>query len=417
MVLPRRMAKLITRRRLILVVGGVTLFSSLRFGHSRLARAGRPSGPLSDAAQRLVAEAWAGLDPKRVLDVHVHVLGTGAGGTGCYVGKRFTSASSPIEYLKFTVYEQAAGVTDLAQCDVQYVDQLAGYLARESPHGRALIFAFDQLHGDDGKPRPDESEFHTPNEYVQALAKRHPDYFVACASVHPYRPDAVEALEKAVEGGCVAVKWLPNAMNIDPASPKCDAFYDAMARLEVPLISHAGEEKAVHAEERQRLGNPLKLRRPLERGVTVVVAHCASLGQNPDLDQGENGPFTDSFQLFKRLMGEQQWEGKLWGEVSAMTIVNRIGAPLREVLSDEGLRGRLVNGSDYPLPAINVLMQTRAVESEGFITREQRGLLNEIDQHDPLLFDFVMKRCLAWKGAKLPDATFMVRPEVFPRLG
>ena len=99
-----------------------------------------------------------------------------------------------------------------------------------------------------------------------------------------------------------------------------------------------------------------------------------------------------------------------------MTIVNRVGAPLREVLSNEGLRARMLNGSDYPLPAINVLMQTRAVEAEGFITPEQRGLLNEIDQHDPLLFDFVMKRCLAWKGAKLPDATFMVRAEVFPRL-
>ncbi|MBL8958170.1 MAG: amidohydrolase family protein [Myxococcaceae bacterium] len=410
------MPKLITRRRLIFIVGGVTLFSSLRLGHSRLARASKPSGPLSPSAQKLIDEAWAGLDPKRVLDTHVHMLGTGAGGTGCYVGKRLTSVASPLEYLKFTVYEQAAGITDLEQCDVQYVDQLAGYLARQTPHGRALIFAFDELHDDAGRPQPDESEFHTPNAYVQALAKRHPDYFVPCASVHPYRADAVEALEQAVEGGCVAVKWLPNAMNIDPASPRCDAFYDAMARLKVPLISHAGEEKAVHAEERQRLGNPLKLRRPLERGVTVVVAHCASLGQNPDLDQGAGGPFTDNFDLFARLMTEPQWQGRLWGEVSALTIVNRVGRPLRDVLSSEALRARMVNGSDYPLPAINVLMQTRKVEAEGFITPEQRELLNEIDQHDPLLFDFVMKRCLAWKGAKLPDATFMVRPEVFPRL-
>ena len=35
------MAKLITRRRLILVVGGVTLFSSMRYGHAHLARPGR----------------------------------------------------------------------------------------------------------------------------------------------------------------------------------------------------------------------------------------------------------------------------------------------------------------------------------------------------------------------------------------
>lgn len=408
--------KLITRRRLIMLVGGVTLFSGLRFGHSRIARSGRPDGPLSEKAQALISEAWRGLDPSKVLDTHVHVLGTGTGGSGCFIGKRFTSAASPIEYLKFTIYEQAAGVTDLEQCDVQYVDQLAGYLSRETPHGKALIFAFDQLHDDDGQPLPDESEFFTPNDYVVGLARKHPDYFVACASVHPYRKDAVEALEKAVEGGCVAVKWLPNAMNIDPASPRCDAFYDAMVRLKVPLITHAGEEKAVHAEARQRLGNPLKLRRPLERGVTTVVAHCASLGTNPDLDQGEAGPPTDNFDLFKRLMLEPQWKGRLWGEVSAMTIVNRVGRPLREAMENPELSARLINGSDYPLPAINVLMQTRAVEAAGFITAEQRSALNEIDQHDPLLFDFVMKRTLRSGQARLPDATFMVRPEIFPRL-
>jgi mannonate dehydratase len=413
---PRQKRTLVTRRRLIALASGAVLFSGARFGQARLARAAKPSGPLSEGAQHLIAEAWRGLDPKRVLDTHVHVLGVGAGGTGCFVSQRLTSASSPIEHLKFTLYEEAAGVSDTSRCDVQYIDQLSGYLARQKPHGRALIFAFDQLYGDDGQPRPEESEFYTPNGYVAGLAKRFPEYFVACASVHPYRPDAVEALEKAVEEGCVAVKWLPNAMNIDPASAKCDPFYEAMVRLKVPLISHAGEEKAVHAEERQRLGNPLKLRRPLERGVTVVVAHCASLGQNPDLDQGGSGPPTDNFDLFKRLMLEAQWQGRLWGDASAMTIVNRVGRPLREVLEDPSLCARLVNGSDYPLPAINVLMQTRAVENEGFITRDQRMWLNEIDQHDPLLLDFVMKRCLRWKGFRFPDATFMVRPEVFPLL-
>jgi mannonate dehydratase len=209
-------------------------------------------------------------------------------------------------------------------------------------------------------------------------------------------------------------------MNIDPASPKCDAFYDAMVKLKVPLIAHSGEEKAVHSETRQRLGNPLKLRRALERGVTTVVAHCASLGQNPDLDAGENGPWVDNFELFKRLMAEPQWRGKVWGEVSALTLVNRVGAPLAFVMQDEDISQRLLNGSDYPLPAINILMQSSAVEKAGFITADQRALLNEIDQHDPLLYDFAMKRCARTqhegKEYKLPDATFMLRPEVFPRL-
>jgi len=142
----------------------------------------------------------------------------------------------------------------------------------------------------------------------------------------------------------------------------------------------------VHSETRQRLGNPLKLRRALEHGVTTVVAHCASLGQeSPTSYQGESGPFVDNFDLFRRLMTEPQWNGKLWGDVSAMTLVNRVGPPFRV---RDGGRERVAaaaHGSDYPLPAINVLMQSRPSRPRGSITPQQRALLNEIDQHDPLL--------------------------------
>ena len=40
----------------------------------------------------------------------------------------------------------------------------------------------------------------------------------------------------------------------------------------------------------RRIGNPLRLRRALDAGVRVVVAHCASMGQDRDLDAGANGP-------------------------------------------------------------------------------------------------------------------------------
>ncbi len=408
-----------TRRQLLLVLSGAALFGGFRFGHARLARQAKPSGPLSDGARALIAQAWKGLDPKRVLDAHVHLVGLGVGGTGCEAGERMQSPTNPVEYFKFTIYLEASGVTDLGQADQQYAQRLTDLLRAQAPHGRALLLAFDRAHDADGKPVSEDTEFYTPNDYALRLAGEAPDVFVAAASVHPYRPDAVEALEKAVEAGAVAVKWLPNAMNIDPSSPKCDAFYDAMKRLRVPLITHAGEEKAVHAEERQRLGNPLHLRRPLEHGVTTVVSHCASLGQNPDLD-AKDRPWVDNFDLFLRLMREEKWKGLLFGDASALTQVNRVGRPLRAVLEEPALQARLVNGSDYPLPAINALMQTRAVVDQGFLTAEERTLLNEIDQHDPLLYDFVMKRTVRYRKDgrvyALADDVFTARPEVFPRL-
>jgi hypothetical protein len=407
---------LLSRRRLVFLAGGAALLGGLRYGQARLARPPRPVGPLSEEARALVAEAWAGLDPARVLDTHVHVVGLGAGGTGCRVGERMQSPLHPGEHLKFSVYLEAAGVSDLTRADQQYLERLAGLVRAQAPHGRLLLFAFDEAHDEAGRPLPEATEFYTPNEYVAAVARASPELFAFCSSVHPYRADAVEALERAAGQGAVAVKWLPNAMNIDPSSARCDGFYDALARLGLPLITHAGEEKAVHAEEAQRLGNPLHLRRPLSRGVTVVVAHCASLGQNPDLDAPEPRPWVDNFELFLRLMGEPAWRGRLFGDLSALTQVNRLGRPLEVVLTDAALQARCVNGSDYPLPAINALVQTRAVVAAGLITEAQRALLNEIDRHDPLLFDFVLKRTLRRDGRRLGDDVFMVRREVFPRL-
>ena len=55
------------------------------------------------------------------------------------------------------------------------------------------------------------------------MAKAAPDVFAAAASVHPYRPDAVEALERAVEGGAVAVKWLTNGMGM--VNPHADSAW------------------------------------------------------------------------------------------------------------------------------------------------------------------------------------------------
>ncbi|MDP3500869.1 MAG: amidohydrolase family protein [Myxococcales bacterium] len=410
---------IVTRRNLIVLVSGATLFSGFRFGHARLARQAAPSGPLSDEAQALIARAWRGLDPAKVLDTHVHVVGLGTGDTGCTVGARMQSMSNPAEYFKFSIYLNASGVSDLSRADQQYVERLSGLVSSQRPHGRLLLFAFDRAYDDAGQPLPDDTEFFTPVAYVASLAKARPDLFVACASVHPYRADAVEALEQAAALGCVAVKWLPNAMNIDPSSARCDASYEAMARLGLTLITHAGEEKAVHSEERQRLGNPLLLRRALEHGVKTVVAHCASLGQNPDLDVPEK-PMVDNFDLFMRLMHETKWKGLLFGESSALTLVNRVGRPLETVLRDAEVQARMVNGSDYPLPAINALMQTSAIVKSGFLSDEERALLNEIDRHDPLLFDFVMKRTLRLKTPeaehRLADSIFMPGPEVFPRL-
>jgi uncharacterized protein len=216
-------------------------------------------------------------------------------------------------------------------------------------------------------------------------------------------------LDAAVKAGARAVKWLPSAQGMDPASPLCDRFYEALAGLGTPLICHAGEERAVAGANRQELGNPLRLRRALEHGVRVVVAHCASMGEDRDLDRGGGGPVVDSFDLFARMMEDPRFEGRLFGDISAMTQQNRVGAALARVIERTDWHPRLLNGSDYPLPGVMPLYSVDYMVSLGYIPRAAAAPLTEIRRHNPLLFDFVLKRHLRSRGKQLSPSVFETR--------
>jgi len=92
-----------------------------------------------------------------------------------------------------------------------------------------------------------------------------------------------------------------------------------------------------------------------------------------------------------------------------MTQFNRLGKPLTTILQREDLHARLVNGSDYPLPAVNVLIRIRPLVKYGYITEVDGRSLSEIYNYNPLLFDFVLKRAIRLPGTerRLPVAVFM----------
>jgi predicted TIM-barrel fold metal-dependent hydrolase len=319
----------------------------------------------------------------------------------------------PFHRLKFKVYMSSAGVDDESKADSQLIERLARLVNRIRGHGKHRLLAFDKNYQRDGSVNLEKTEFYVPNEYVFEVAQRYPDLFVPNISVNPYRPDAIAELEKWAQRGARIVKWLPNAMGIDPSDPQCDPFYEKMKELDLILLSHGGEEKAVEAEEDQKLGNPLLLRRALDHGVKVIVAHCAGLGSNEDLDSKDRKQ-RDNFDLFLRLMDEKRYEGLVFGEISAMTQFNRIGKPLHTMLEREDLHERLVNGSDYPLPAVNILIRTRPLVKHGYLTSSEGECLREIYDYNPLLFDFVLKRNLRRPGTSktLPASIFMTNPSL-----
>jgi len=363
---------------------------------------------ISAQAADLIKRSFEDIEPARLVDYHTHIAGLGNGTNGAFVNPKMRTWRHPLHKIKFRIYLSAGAVNDVERSDAQIVERLTRLIKNVEGHGRHRLLAFDKNYRRDGTTNLAKTEFYVPNDYVFDLAAEHPNLFEPVISVSPYRQQALTELERGARRGARMVKWLPNAMGIDPADELCDPFYRKMRELNLVLLSHGGEEKAVEAQEDQRLGNPLLLRRALDHGVKVIIAHCAGLGDNEDLDC-ENRKRVPNFDLFLRLMSVPRYEGLLFADISAMTQYNRIGRPLTTILQREDLHERLVNGSDYPLPAVNLLIRTGALVQRGYITKDERSWLNEIYNYNPLLFDFVLKRTMKLPGTQrcLPAKVFM----------
>ena len=361
------------------------------------------------AGDELIAAAWEGIDPEQFWDCHAHLLGLGDSGGGAWVNPTMRELAHPILYAQYRFFLNAACVDDDGPVDNEYIRRLLAYQAGLRPGTRIMLLAFDYAYDEAGRQLADTSHFHVPNGYARDVADRHTGRLEWIASIHPYREDAVEALEQAARDGARAIKWLPPSMNIDPASPRCDAFYEAMARLGMPLLTHAGIERAVHVPDAQRLGNPLRLRRALEHNVRVIVAHCASLGHDDDLDEGTEGSRRSNFDLFARMMDEPRYDGRLFGDISAMTQLNRVGPALDTVLEREDWHHRLLNGTDYPLPGVFPLFSMTDMVRRGYIDAGQARTIRAIRPHNPLLFDFVLKRTIRRAGKGFSSAVFETR--------
>ena len=351
-------------------------------------------------------QAWAGLDPAQVWDCHVHLAGLGDGSSGIEVGPQLSSWLHPLNYAQRLFYMNAGCAHNApGKVDQAYVARLLNLCDAMPPGYKVMLFAFERFHDLAGDAHPEHSAFFVPNAWAARMARDFPERFEWVASLHPYRADAVDRLAEAVAGGARAVKWLPAAMGMDPADARCDAFYRQLAASGTPLIVHCGEEKAVEGGDLQAFGNPLRLRRALDAGVRVVVAHCASTGS--DLD--DDGKVRPSFDLFLKLMAEPRAINLLYGDVSAITQRNRRFETIRSLLEREDLHGRLLHGSDYPLPGILPLTSPAALARAGLLPQEAVNDLEVLRDHNPLLFDFVQKRLLSWQGHRFAPSVFETR--------
>jgi hypothetical protein len=284
---------------------------------------------------------WAGLGarpfrpiqpiPAGIVDMHCHIAGIGAGGSGCWVSPRMRNN------WRFNIYLHSFGVSRkelLRQGDGLVGDRISALLAQSLYVRKAVLLALDGVVDAQGNLDPNRTEVYVPNEFVAAVCARHTNLLFGC-SVNPYRPDALARLEWAKAHGTVLVKWIPPIMGINPGDPKLIPFYQKMVKLQLPLLSHTGEEHSF-SRAAENFGDPEKLRLPLSLGVTVVAAHIASSAKYA----GERGP--------DRLARLMRVYPNLYTDISALTQINKPGC-LQEALAKPEFSGRLVYGTDFPL--------------------------------------------------------------------
>lgn len=271
------------------------------------------------------------LPPEKIVDIHCHTAGLGGGDSGCFVSKEMRQS------YKFDIYLRSFGVTRaelMAQGDSLIIDRISAQIARSEKVGQAVILALDGVVNEAGELDLERTEVHVPNEFVARETARHTNLLFG-ASVNPYRKDALARLDQAAAQGAVLVKWIPSIMQIDPADERLTPFYRRLVELKLPLLTHAGQERSF-TRANDALCDPQRLRLPLKLGVTVIVAHIASTGEN----EGQRD--TD------RLLPLLREFPNLYSEISSLTQINKPGY-LREALTKPEFQGRLLYGSDFPL--------------------------------------------------------------------
>ncbi len=175
---------------------------------------------------------------------------------------------------------------------------------------------------------------------ARARSKR----FFLGASVSPNRSDWESELNKTLDWKeTVLLKLIPSTQHIKLRDYRHREFFDALAAAKLPLLCHVGPEYTFpEGIRRKELDNFRFLDAPLERGVTVIAAHCAT-PVFPLIDKNEIREFSN----FMR-SANSGGPARLWADTSALSLSTRLPF-IPEILASFPPEN-LLHGSDFPIP-------------------------------------------------------------------
>jgi predicted TIM-barrel fold metal-dependent hydrolase len=265
------------------------------------------------------------------IDVHVHIVALNEKEHGCYLSPRMRR--HPIFRLWALRYNFIE-LTD-AEFDRKYIETLINDVQDAEGIDKVIILAMDAIYDTKGKQDRRRTHSYVSNDYILRLVSEH-ECLLPGVSVHPARPDALDELDHCAAEGAVLVKWLPNSQCIDPANPDYDNFYSKLRDLKLPLLTHTGYEHMTPAPY-QQYGDPRRLQRALDAGVTVIAGHSGTSG------------FARPVEYFDHFLLLIEKYPNLYGDLAAFTSISRAHYLMR-FLREPELMSRMVQGSDYPVP-------------------------------------------------------------------
>ena len=281
-----------------------------------------------------------------IIDIHVHLGSPKDEESGCYWSDEFAKG---IPYYSMLLITKSL----FKKMNLETVQShITNTLESAKIVDKIVILGMDEVYDEQGNAIPEHTHLHTPNDYLIKLSQEYDRILFGC-SVHPYRNDWEQELEKCIENKTVLCKWIPSSQQIDLTNEKCIQFYKKLAEYDLPLLCHAGPEHAIPTSDHKfdEWNNPKYLETALEHGVKVIVAHCAM----PYWDAMDDTWKDEFWELVKLFALSEQNDWELYADLSAICTPTRSKYVkiLKEIV---GIipHSKLLFASDYPVPIFDI---------------------------------------------------------------
>jgi predicted TIM-barrel fold metal-dependent hydrolase len=332
-----------------------------------------------------------------IIDVHIHFGAPEDAESGCYWSEEFEKG---VAFLAMRLVTNSL----FKKVTLERVkEHLLGVINGSKVVSKGVVLAMDQVYDEGGNVHREKTHLHVPNSYVARLAGENSRVLFG-ASVHPYRPDWEDEVDKCLEQRAVLCKWIPSSLQIDPRHPKCLPFYEKLAVRKLPLLCHVGPEGAIPPfdEALQKLNSPNLLRNALDAGVTVIMAHAALPLLPPPLESDRY------FQELTALFQEAESHGwNIYTDLSAINLGPRNSYidKVKENIPAE----RLIFGSDYPIPILDISQKPHLS-----LWHWLKHFLQTIATKNPLDKNYLLIKNMEFDDSLFTNASRILRLETPP---